>query len=52
MKNENVISIGGILVVLGIIFGTDRVIGYSLIGAGVLASVLQWLQSRNSGDSS
>jgi len=46
VKNNNLVSIGGTLVVLGIIFGTDRLIGYSLIGAGVLVSILYWVRSR------
>jgi hypothetical protein len=33
------------LVVLGIIFGDDRWIGYSLIGFGVLLSVIDGLRN-------
>jgi hypothetical protein len=51
MKNESLISIGGTLVVLGIVFGTDRLIGYSLIGAGVIISILHLILQRNSGES-
>jgi len=51
MDNENLLSIGGTLVVLGIVFGTDRLIGYSLIGAGVLLSILNWIRSKNRGES-
>jgi hypothetical protein len=51
VKNNNLVSIGGTLVVLGIIFGTDRLIGYSLIGAGVIVSILHLILQRNSGES-
>jgi len=33
-------------VVLGIIFGDSRVIGYSLIGVGVLLSVIEAIRNR------
>jgi hypothetical protein len=51
MKNENLLSFSGTLVVLGIIFGMDRLIGYSLIGAGVLVSILHLILQRNKGES-
>jgi hypothetical protein len=50
MKNENLLSFSGSLVALGIVFGTDRIIGYSLIGAGVLVSILYWVRSRKRGE--
>ena len=50
MKSENLLSFSGSLVVLGIIFGSDRLIGYSLIGAGVLVSILYWIRSRKRGE--
>jgi hypothetical protein len=34
------------LVVLGIIFGDDRRIGYPLIGVGVLLSVIEAIRNR------
>jgi hypothetical protein len=46
MKNEGLITFGGILVVLGIVFGEDRLIGYSFIGVGVLLSVASAIMSR------
>ena len=39
-------TLGSSLVVLGIVFGTDRLIGYSLIGAGVLLLVIGAIKSR------
>lgn len=50
-KENHLITLAGTLVTLGIIFGTDRLIGYSLIGAGVLASILYWIRSKNGGES-
>ena len=50
MKDNNLVSIGGTLVTLGIIFSTDRLIGYSLIGAGVIVSILHLILQRNSGE--
>lgn len=39
-SEENAVQTLGIsLVILGIIFGEDRLIGYSFIGAGVLLSI-------------
>ena len=40
------ITLGSSLVVLGIVFGTDRLIGYSFIGTGVLLSVIGAIKSR------
>jgi hypothetical protein len=45
-KPSNLAILGMSLVVLGIIFGDDRLIGYSLIGVGVLLSVIDALRSR------
>ena len=39
-KPSNLSILGMSLVVLGIIFGDDRLIGYSFIGAGILLSVV------------
>ena len=39
-------TLGGSLVVLGIVFGTDRLIGYSFIGAGVLLSIIGAIKAR------
>ena len=50
-QENHLITLAGTLVTLGIIFGTDRLIGYSLIGAGVLTSILYWIRSKNRGES-
>ena len=49
-KENHLMPLAGTLIVLGIIFGSDRLIGYSLIGAGVLASILYWIRSKNRGE--
>jgi lysylphosphatidylglycerol synthetase-like protein (DUF2156 family) len=43
---SNLAIVGICLVVLGIIFGDSRVIGYSLIGVGVLLSVIEAIRNR------
>jgi hypothetical protein len=41
MRNQEFMTLGSTLVVLGIVFGSeDRLIGYSFIGAGVLLSII------------
>ena len=46
MQNQELMTLGSSLVVLGIVFGTDRLIGYSFIGAGVLLSIISVIKSR------
>ncbi len=47
MKNQELMTLGSTLVVLGIIFGaTDPLIGYSFIGAGVLLSIVSAFKLR------
>ena len=46
MKSQELITLGSTLVVLGIIFGEDRLIGYSFIGVGVMLSVISMIKSR------
>ena len=46
MKNQDLVTLAGTLVVLGILFGEDRLIGYSFIGAGVLLSVVIAIKAR------
>ena len=46
MKIQELITLGSTLVVLGIIFGEDQLIGYSFIGTGVLLSVISIIKSR------
>jgi len=37
---DGLLALGPTLVVLGIIFGDDRLVGYSFIGAGVVVAVV------------
>jgi predicted Kef-type K+ transport protein len=46
MKSQELMTLGGTLVVLGIVFGEDRLIGYSFIGVGALLSVISVIKSR------
>jgi hypothetical protein len=46
MRNQKLTTLGSTLVILGIIFGENRLIGYSFIGAGVLLSVISVIKSR------
>ena len=47
MRSQEFMTLGSTLVVLGIIFGnTDRVIGYSFIGVGVLLSIVSAIKLR------
>ena len=39
-SSQGLVTLGSTFVVLGIVFGTDRLIGYSFIGVGVLLSVI------------
>jgi hypothetical protein len=39
-------TLGSTLVILGIVFGEDRLIGYSFIGAGVLLSIISAFKLR------
>jgi len=43
---SNLLILGMTCVVLGIIFGDDRVIGYSFMGVGVLLSVIDAIRNR------
>ena len=43
---SNLALVGMCLVVLGIIFGDDRRIGYPLIGVGILLSVIEAIRNR------
>jgi hypothetical protein len=45
-KPSNLAILGLSLVVLGIIFGDSRIIGYSFMGAGVLLSVIDIIRNR------
>ncbi len=46
MRRLEFVPLGSTLVVLGIVFGQDRLIGYSFIGAGVLLSIISYFKSR------
>jgi hypothetical protein len=46
MKNQELVTLGSTMVVLGIIFSDDPLIGYSFIGAGVLLAVVSSIKSR------
>ena len=46
MRSKELITLAFTLVILGIIFAHDRLIGYSLIGAGVLLSIVSAIKSR------
>jgi hypothetical protein len=41
------LTLGPILVVLGIIFSNDPLVGYSFIGVGVLLSIISAIRSRS-----
>jgi hypothetical protein len=41
------LGLGPALVALGIVFGDDRLVGYALMGAGVLLSVVLAIQRRS-----
>jgi hypothetical protein len=46
MRSQEFITLGSTLVILGIVFGEDRLIGYSFIGAGVVLSIISAIKSR------
>jgi len=46
LNPSNLLILGMSFVVLGIIFGDDRIIGYSFIGIGVLLSVIDAIRNR------
>jgi hypothetical protein len=46
LNPSNLLILGMSFVVLGIIFGDDRLIGYSFIGIGVLLSVIDAIRNR------
>jgi hypothetical protein len=45
-KPSNLALFGMSLVVLGIIFGDERIVGYSFIGVGILLSVIDAVRNR------
>ena len=46
MRNKELLSLAFTFVILGIVFAEDWLIGYSLIGAGVLLSIVSAIKSR------
>ena len=46
MRSQEFIALGSALVVLGIVFSEDWLIGYSFIGAGVLLSIISGFKLR------
>ena len=46
LNPSNLLILGISCVVLGIIFGDERIIGYSFIGVGVLLSVIDAIRNR------
>jgi hypothetical protein len=46
LNPSNLFILGMSFVVLGIIFGDERVLGYSFIGVGVLLSVIDAIRNR------
>jgi asparagine N-glycosylation enzyme membrane subunit Stt3 len=46
LNPSNLLVLGMSCVVLGIIFGDERVVGYSFIGVGVLLSVIDAIRNR------
>ena len=46
MKSQEFTALGSTLVILGIVFGEDRLIGYSFIGVGIVLSVISVFKSR------
>jgi hypothetical protein len=46
LNPSNLLVLGMSFVVLGIIFGDERVIGYSFIAVGVLLSVIDAIRNR------
>jgi len=45
-SSQGLVALGSTFVVLGIVFGADRLIGYSFIGAGVVLSIVGAIKSR------
>jgi hypothetical protein len=46
MRTKKLLTLAYTLVILGIIFANDWLIGYSFIGAGVLLSIISAIKSR------
>jgi hypothetical protein len=46
MRSQEFTTLGSTLVILGIVFGENRLIGYSFIGVGILLSVISVIKLR------
>ena len=46
MRSQEYMTLGSTLVILGIIFSQEQLIGYSFIGAGVLLSIVSIIKSK------
>ncbi len=46
MRNQELMTLGLMLEVIGIVFGAERIVGYPLIGAGVLLSIISGIKSK------
>ena len=46
MRNKELLTLAPTFVILGIVFAEDWLISYSLIGAGVLLSIVSAIKSR------
>jgi hypothetical protein len=46
MRSQEYMTLGSTLVILGIIFSQEQLIGYSFIGAGVLLSIVSAIISK------
>ena len=46
MRSQEYMTLGSALVVLGIVFSQEQLIGYSFIGAGVLLSIISGFKLR------
>ncbi len=46
MRSQEFMTLGSVLIVLGIVFSQEQLLGYSFIGAGVLISVIGGFKLR------
>ena len=46
MRSQEYMTLGSTLIILGIIFSQEQLIGYSFIGAGVLLSIVSAIISK------
>ena len=46
MKNKEIITLAFTLIILGIVFASDWLVSYSLIGAGIMLSIVSAIKSR------